>query len=71
MFSRELKVKRFRYWYPKTFLYSSTDSIRKENVIIEELHDILNTSVSERLTADVPVGVLLSGGIDSSDCFFS
>ena len=66
MFSRELKVKRFRYWYPKTFLYSSTDSIRKENVIIEELHDILNTSVSERLTADVPVGVLLSGGIDSS-----
>tara|TARA_B100001564_G_scaffold359754_1_gene382794 strand:+ start:447 stop:2372 length:1926 start_codon:yes stop_codon:yes gene_type:complete len=66
MFSSELKVKRFRYWYPKTFLYSSSDFVRKENIIIEELHDILNTSVSERLTADVPVGILLSGGIDSS-----
>ena len=66
IFSKELKVKKFRYWSPKNFLYSSKDFIINENTVVEELHEILNTSVSERLTADVPVGVLLSGGIDSS-----
>ncbi len=66
IFSRELKFKKYRYWEPKNFLYSSTDLVTSESTIVEELHEILNTSVSERLTADVPVGVLLSGGIDSS-----
>ncbi len=66
IFSKELKVKKFRYWSPKNFLYSSKDFIINENTVVEELHEILNISVSERLTADVPVGVLLSGGIDSS-----
>ena len=47
-------------------MYSSKDFTRNENTVVEELHEILNISVSERLTADVPVGVLLSGGIDSS-----
>ena len=51
MFSRELKVKRFRYWYPKDFLYSSEDFIRNENTVIDELHEILNTSVSERINS--------------------
>ena len=37
------------------FLYSSKDFIRNENTVVEELHEILNISVSERLTADVPV----------------
>ncbi len=64
--SRELKVKKINYWNPKNFLYSSADGIKNEKTIIEELHEILNTSVSERLNADVPIGVLLSGGIDSS-----
>ena len=66
MFSRELKSTKFRYWNPKDFLYSSKDFTRNKNTVIDELHEILNTSVTERLTADVPIGVLLSGGIDSS-----
>ena len=32
----------------------------------EELHQCLNTVVGEHLVADVPVGLLLSGGLDSS-----
>ncbi|MGX9901833.1 asparagine synthase-related protein [Arthrobacter sp. SA17] len=32
----------------------------------EALHESLRTAVQRRLVADVPVGVLLSGGLDSS-----
>jgi asparagine synthase (glutamine-hydrolysing) len=37
-----------------------------ENELLEELDRLLLASVKLRLVADVPVGVLLSGGVDSS-----
>jgi asparagine synthase (glutamine-hydrolysing) len=37
-----------------------------DNVIIDELEDLLIQSLRGQLHADVPVGVLLSGGLDSS-----
>ncbi|MBZ6076256.1 asparagine synthase (glutamine-hydrolyzing) [Microvirga puerhi] len=37
-----------------------------ENEYAEELRLLLSRSVKQRLMADVPVGVLLSGGVDSS-----
>ena len=35
-------------------------------LILSELHQKLNLAVSDQMVADVPVGVFLSGGIDSS-----
>lgn len=34
--------------------------------VVEELHDLLRETVRDHMIADVPVGILLSGGIDSS-----
>lgn len=39
---------------------------RSEASLAEELRDILGRAVARRLVADVPVGVFLSGGIDST-----
>ena len=37
-----------------------------ESDLIEELEVLLDDAVRRQLVADVPVGVLLSGGVDSS-----
>jgi asparagine synthase (glutamine-hydrolysing) len=39
---------------------------RKEKELIEELDELLNTVVRDQLVADIPVGTICSGGIDSS-----
>lgn len=51
-----------RYW---DFPYSSTKR-RSLRECERDIEDILDDSVSRCLDADVPVGVLLSGGVDSS-----
>lgn len=39
---------------------------KPESYYVEELHNLLTESVKYRLQADVPVGLYLSGGLDSS-----
>ncbi|MEJ2673189.1 MAG: asparagine synthase (glutamine-hydrolyzing) [Deltaproteobacteria bacterium] len=51
-----------RYWQ----LGEPDSSPATESDLVEELASLLQDSVRLRLIADVPVGVLLSGGIDSS-----
>jgi asparagine synthase (glutamine-hydrolysing) len=54
-----------RYWDPP-FSRVETRAVWSEQDWQEALIDALRTAVKRRMVADVPVGVLLSGGIDSS-----
>ncbi|HET9440576.1 MAG TPA: asparagine synthase (glutamine-hydrolyzing) [Longimicrobiales bacterium] len=50
-----------RYWSPQY----EQGSVEPEDAL-EQLDDILNSSVNLRMRADVPVGAYLSGGLDST-----
>ena len=53
------------YWRP-SFTRDAADADRNEQEWEDALIASLRTAVDRRMVADVPVGVLLSGGIDSS-----
>ncbi|HET9873890.1 MAG TPA: N-acetylglutaminylglutamine amidotransferase [Propionibacteriaceae bacterium] len=55
----------FHYWTPQ-FCRDPADAQMSEHDWQNTLLDSLRTAVQRRMVADVPVGVLLSGGIDSS-----
>ena len=55
-----------RYWEPPVPSSSKRLSGAEAATASEELLKLLDSAVARRLVADVPVGVFLSGGIDSS-----
>jgi asparagine synthase (glutamine-hydrolysing) len=54
-----------RYWKP-VYAPQDGDATRSYDEWEEMVGDALRTAVSRRMLADVPVGILLSGGLDSS-----
>ena len=52
-----------RWWTRDWFKY---DAVKDNKADIKELHDALEAAVKRQLMCDVPYGVLLSGGLDSS-----
>ena len=55
-------IKIWRYWdIPKPLVNEFS-----HDILIDEIEKILSQSISDQLHADVPVGILLSGGVDSS-----
>ena len=51
-------------WYKPE--WENFDSVKENSSSIEDLHDALADAVHRQLMSDVPYGVLLSGGLDSS-----
>lgn len=54
----------WRYWQLPEF--TEDKSPVSESVLLDELETLLEDAVRGQMVADVPVGVLLSGGVDSS-----
>lgn len=55
----------WRYWQPPPFVDAGPDRSGTE-ALLADLEPLLEDAVRRELVADVPVGVLLSGGVDSS-----
>ena len=53
-----------KQWYSRD--WSDYDAVKENQTSIDELRDALETAVHRQLMSDVPYGVLLSGGLDSS-----
>jgi len=51
-------------WYARD--WQNFEAVKNNQSSIEQLHDALEAAVERQLMADVPYGVLLSGGLDSS-----
>jgi asparagine synthase (glutamine-hydrolysing) len=56
----------WRYWQLPELDASGATGQADEAVLLDELEALLEDAVRRQLMADVPVGVLLSGGVDSS-----
>lgn len=56
----------WRYWQLPELEPEATAGAVDETALLNELEALLEDAVGRQLLADVPVGVLLSGGVDSS-----
>lgn len=51
-------------WYKRD--WESYDNVKDNSASVQDVHDALEAAVKRQLMCDVPYGVLLSGGLDSS-----
>ncbi|MCF8715945.1 asparagine synthase B [Joostella atrarenae] len=54
----------FKKWYVRD--WTEYDAVKENETSIQEVKDALEAAVHRQLMSDVPYGVLLSGGLDSS-----
>lgn len=65
-FSFDVGTQDLRVWQYWRLPESAPQAHAREEDLVAELEHLLRAAVSRQLVADVPVGVLLSGGLDSS-----
>ena len=58
---KNFKIENNKFWFPKLELSNTP-----KNDLINEIDKKINSAVNKRLVADVPIGLFLSGGIDSA-----
>jgi asparagine synthase (glutamine-hydrolysing) len=65
---RNGSLKKERYWDLRLIVETSVKSIaaKTDAEVVDHLDGLLSDAVERRLVSDVPVGALLSGGVDSS-----
>ena len=56
----------WRYWSVPELSAEGAVSAADESALLDELETLLEDAVGRQMVADVPVGILLSGGVDSS-----
>jgi len=59
------RIRTWRYWQLPESNHTGAKTA-DETELLEELESLLEDAVKRQLVADVPIGVLLSGGVDSS-----
>ncbi|MFZ1495914.1 MAG: asparagine synthase (glutamine-hydrolyzing), partial [Saprospiraceae bacterium] len=62
----QLQIKTWKYWDVKEIYFAALPSQNSESELISQCENLLRESFQLRMVADVPVGMFLSGGIDSS-----
>ncbi len=63
---RSGECKLWRYWHVPVLDSAAAPGPVDEAALLDELESLLEDAVRRQLVADVPVGILLSGGVDSS-----
>jgi len=60
------ELRRWQYWHLPAAPVDADVGEEADGRLLDELEALLGDAVARQLVADVPVGVLLSGGVDSS-----
>jgi len=63
IFENQGPAKRWTYWQPEIAAAARTESFED---LADELDELLKETVTAHLASDVPLGIFLSGGLDSS-----